>query len=203
MQVTNRDREMLQWINGHGYVTVRQAAIWMGVAYPTAAVRIRKLTDNGLLQHERPYFAAERSHWLTANGKNVAKDPLTPPRGINRITHFHDQMLVDLALKISDEKKGTFFPERRLRSNFLSGGKRTTSHLPDGLLHVEGRMPIAIELEMSLKNQGRLSAIISSYVTNLKFEEIWYFVTNREVRDAVTRTINGNKRFKVLNWECA
>ena len=30
MRLTERDLELLRWINGHGFVTARQAADWMG-----------------------------------------------------------------------------------------------------------------------------------------------------------------------------
>jgi len=37
MRLTTRDRHMFQWINGHGFVTLPQAARWMGASYYAAA----------------------------------------------------------------------------------------------------------------------------------------------------------------------
>ena len=36
MRLTERDLELLRWINGHGFVTARQAADWMGTCLQAA-----------------------------------------------------------------------------------------------------------------------------------------------------------------------
>ena len=203
MRLTTRDRHMLQWINGHGCVTVEQATKWMGVTYPTAQVRMRKLAEAGYLHRKRFEFATPRVHWLTRKGWEVSSDSLAPPKTINRITYFHDITLVDVALAVVAQTGGSFSPERRLRANLLTKGRRARSHIPDGLLYLDGEKPIAIEVELSVKSVGRLDKIISSYITNLKLKEIWYFVTSNEVRNAVERTIGNYKRFKVIVWEPA
>jgi len=61
----------------------------------------------------------------------------------------------------------------------------------------------AIELEMSVKAADRLDKVISAYFTNLKLNEVWYFVTNDEVRKAVERTIGTYDGFRIINWEGA
>jgi len=49
----------------------------------------------------------------------------------------------------------------------------------------------------------RLDKIIRAYFTNLKLKEVWYFVTNDEVRKAVERTIGAYDGFRIINWEGA
>ena len=36
MRFTERDGRLLHWINGHGFVTLRQVARWLGTNYQTA-----------------------------------------------------------------------------------------------------------------------------------------------------------------------
>ena len=203
MQLTPRDRHMLQWINGHGFVTVEQAGAWMRVNYSTGQRRMKKLTEAGLLKRKRFNFGQPRVNWLTKSGWEVSGDSLPPPKIINRITYHHDLTLVDVAQAVTAHTNGTFFPERRLRADLLGKGKRTTCHLPDGMLYIDDQKPIAIELEMSVKAAERLDKIISGYFTNLKLKEVWYFVTNNEVRKAVERTIGTYDGFKVIDWEGA
>jgi len=203
MRLTTRDRQMFQWINGHGFVTLPQAATWMDASYYAARRRLRVLVDNGYLERKRFEHGGARVHWLTTKGWEVSSDSLAPPKAINRITYFHDTTLVDVALTVAAQTGGSFFPERRLRADLLAKGRRTQSHLPDGLLYIDGRKPIAIELEMSVKTIDRLDRIISGYITNLRLEEVWYFVTNKDVRNAVERTIGSYDGFKVISWEGA
>lgn len=203
MRLTIRDRHMLQWINGHGCVTVQQAARWMDVTYPTGQRRMQKLTEAGYLQRRPFEHRGQNMNWLTKKGWDASGDSLPPPKSINRVTVFHDMMLVDLSQDVVAQTGGAFFTERRLRADLLSKGSRTRSHLPDGLLYIDDQKPIAIELEMSVKAADRLDKIIASYFTNLKLKEVWYFVTSTNVRKAVERTIGTYDGFKVINWEAA
>ena len=54
IRLTDRDRDLFGWINGHGFVTVAQVARWMGVHYQTAQRRLRLLVQHGYLQSHPP-----------------------------------------------------------------------------------------------------------------------------------------------------
>jgi len=200
MHLTERDCRLLQWINGHGFVTIEQAATWMDVCYFVGWRRISQLTKAGYLQQRRFEHAAPRVHWLTHQGWKISGDHLKAPKAINRVTYFHDTMLVDLSQRLTAETDGGFTTERRLRANLVSKG-RTKRHLPDGLLHLDGQKPIAIELENSVKAASRLRKITRDYAANTKLEAVWYFVTNDDVRRAVEKATKPYSRFKVRMWE--
>ena len=201
MHLTERDRRLFQWINGHGFITAQQAATWMGVGYRVGSRRINRLVDAGYLQHKRFDHAGPRVHWLTRQGWDVSGDHLRAPKAINRVTYFHDTMLVDLSQALVAETGGAFTPERRLRAALLAKGRRTKSHLPDGLLHLDGQKPIAVELECSAKAADRLRKIITDYVVNTKIQEVWYFATNSDVRRLIERTTKPYSGFQIRMWE--
>ena len=201
MRLTERDRRLFQWINGHGFVTAQQTATWMGVCYKVGWQRVSRLTNAGYLQHKRFEHAKPRVYWLTHQGWQASGDHLRAPKAINRVTYFHDTMLVDLAQVLVTETGGAFTPERRLRANLLARGRRTKSHLPDGLLHLDGQKPIAVELECSAKAADRLRKIITDYVVNTKLQEVWYFVTNSDVRRLIERTTKPYSGFQIRMWE--
>ncbi len=203
MNLTQRDQHLLQWINGHGFVTVQQAATWMGVCYFIGWRRISRLTDAGYLQHKRFEHAAPRAHWLTNKGWKTSGDHLKAPKAINRVTYFHDTMLVDLAQALVAETGGMFTPERRLRANLFAEGRKTKGHLPDGLLHLDGQKPIAIELERSVKGADRLRKIVTDYVVDTKLQEVWYFVTNADVRRMIEKATRPYSGFQIRMWEAA
>ena len=43
MKFTERDADMIRWINGHGFATIRQIARWMGSSYQAAQRRTQIL----------------------------------------------------------------------------------------------------------------------------------------------------------------
>jgi len=201
MRVTERDRLMLQWINGHGFVTIQQAATWMQVGYETARHRLGLLVKAGYLRRKRFEHLGPLLHWLTREGGVVAGETLPVPRTVNRVTYLHDTMLVDLAETLVARTGGEFVPERRLRAELKAEGQRALTHLPDGLLYLDDKKPIAIELELSLKAADRLRDIVTDYAVDSRFHEVWYVVTNKVVRRAVARTVKPYDGFKILNWE--
>ena len=71
---------MFQWINGHGFVTLQQAATWMDASYYAARRRLRVLVDNGYLERKRFEHGGARVHWLTTKGWEVSGDSLAPRR---------------------------------------------------------------------------------------------------------------------------
>ena len=97
MRLTDRDRLMLQWINGHSFVTIQQAATWMKVGYETARHRLGLLVKAGYLRRKRFEHLGPLLHWLTREGGQIAGESLPAPKAINRVTYLHDTMMVDLA----------------------------------------------------------------------------------------------------------
>jgi len=182
MRFTERDGRLLHWINGHGFVTLRQVARWLGTNYQTAQRRVRFLFDDGYL--DRQWLVhGDRAHWLTPAGRGMCGDSLRPPKHIRLGSYRHDRMLVDLALTLVVENRGQFTPERRLRQmeEMDQVGKR--GHIADGWLHLDGQTkPIAIELELSTKGSRRLERILRGYMADLEIAEVWYFVECETVR---------------------
>ena len=129
---------------------------------------------------------------------------MTPPKHINRVTYFHDTALVDLALELVAKTKGDFVPERRLQAERRAGQKRkhrwTKSHMPDGLLYIGDDKPIAIELEISLKERSRLREIVMDYALSTTVREVWYFVTNTTVRRSIERATKNRPAFRVYTF---
>jgi len=187
MRFTERDGRLLRWINGHGFVTLRQVAMWLGTNYQTAQRRVRLLYDHGYL--DRQWLVhGDRAHWLTAAGRATCGDSLPPPKQIRLGSYHHDRMLVDLALTLVADNGGHLTPERRLRQVQELDRVGNRSHVADGWLHLDNQTkPIAIELELSTKGSRRLARILRGYMTNLDIVEVWYFVECEAVRRQLTK----------------
>ena len=116
MRATERDRLMLQWINGYGFVIIQQAATWLRVGFEPARHRLWLLVQAGYLQRKRSEHPRPLLHWLTREGSEVAG----VPKAINRVTYLHDTKLADLAENLVATTDGEFVPERRLRAELKS-----------------------------------------------------------------------------------
>jgi DNA-binding Lrp family transcriptional regulator len=193
-----RDRQILQWVNGFGFASVDQIKEHMGVTAAAAYVRVRKLVEGGYLARERILHGQARIHKVAKKGVLASGDGVLPLNYVNLGTFRHDFMLVDLALRLERETGGTFVPNRRIRHNEGLSGLGQLGHIPDGYLHVEGeKEPIAVELELSVKSRLRIEEIINGYGGNLNIREVWYYTDSREVKRAIEKAAEGFSFIKV------
>lgn len=199
MKFTIRDAHMIHWINGHGFVTIRQVAHWMGSSYQAAQRRTQLLAEADFLEHRWP-FRSERVYLPTKCAVAQSGDELPP---LNRITHgsyVHDMQLIDLALWLVTNTGGAFTPERRIRHERGLTGVGVAGHVADGLLEIGSGKPIAIELELTTKAKRRLTKIIRGYLSDLSIGEVWYFAGSGSVRGSLERAADGHTFIKIQDW---
>ncbi|MGI9509619.1 MAG: hypothetical protein ACR2QJ_09775 [Geminicoccaceae bacterium] len=190
MEFTDRDARILLWINGHGFATGCQVANWLGIRYQTAHRRLKILTDAGCLRSARAGHNRQTLR-LTKAGVTQCGDNLPPLRAIRFGSFVHDLRLIDLATNLARETGGHFTTERRLRQK--CGLKRIgiSGHVPDGLLKLDDKPSIAIELELSTKGWQRLQNILQAYAAEFDLGEVWYFAGNDALRRRMERAAVG------------
>ena len=199
MKFTERDANMIRWINGHGFATIRQIARWMGSSYQAAQRRTQILAEADFLEHQWP-FRGERVYLPTKRAVARSGDELPP---LNRIAHgsyVHDLELIDLALWLAVDTGGAFTPERRIRHERGLTGVGISGHIADGLLELGDDKPIAIELELSTKAKRRLAKIIRGYLSDLSVREVWYFAGSSAVRGSLERAAGDHAFVKIRDW---
>ena len=203
MRFTERDGRLLRWINGHGFVTLRQVANWMGTNYRTAQRRVRLLYNHGFLDR-RWLVHGDRAHWLTPAGRAFCGDSLAPPKDIRLGSYRHDSLLVDLDLALVAETGGRFVPERRLRQMLKKNRVGALGHVADGLLHLAGeKQPVVIELELSTKASRRLEAIMQGYTADFDVHWVWYFVECEAVRRHLMKAAEAHALVKIFDLPAA
>ncbi len=97
MKFTERDAHMICWINGHGFVTIRQIARWMGSSYQAARRRAQRLTGSEIQTFDWAAFDLEQ--WIDTLGtaqRFPDPDKLTPD-GLTGAGNFLDLANTDEA----------------------------------------------------------------------------------------------------------
>lgn len=199
MKFTERDADMLRWINGHGFATIRQTFRWMGSSYQAAQRRMQRLTEAGLLRHEW-LMRRERIYWPTKRGIGLCDDDLPPLGHIAAGSYNHTLQLIDLAEFLVANSGGQLVPERRLRHDRGLAGVGVRGHVSDGHLHLSARKPIAIELELSTKGQRRLAQIMRRYTADLGIGEVWYFAGSEALRQRLEKAAARHNMITVHTW---
>lgn len=202
IQVTDRDRELFRWINGHGFATVAQVGRWMGTHYQTAQRRVQLLVRHGYLQSAWVLHGEPRAIWPTKLGWRLSGDGLSPVRQMSPGVYRHDRMVVDISQMILAKNPGArFVPARRLRRKLWQDNPEARPpHVSDGVFEMPNGDRVTIELELTAKNRTALEKIILDHAADLEIDQVWYFVMDGSVRRLVERYTKGQDIFSVHDW---
>lgn len=198
--ITRRDVDMLNWINGVGFVNIDQITTRYKISRETAYARLRKLIAHHYLLHERLLQNKPGHYRVTKAGAEFNPLGLKPVRYVSLGKYQHTKLLVDLSLKLAEKYQAQFITERELRLDIEHEGVGRWGHLADGALEFDDKR-IAIEVELTTKGRRRLRKIITNYLSDFSFQEVWYFCGNREVMNLVESQSNNSKFVKTFLLE--
>lgn len=202
MLVTRRDVDMLNWINGVGFVNIDQITARYKISRETAYARLRKLIAGNYLLHERLLQNKPGHYRVTKEGAEFNPLGLKPLKYVSLPKYNHTKLIVTLSLKLTEKYQALFIPERELRLDMECDGVGHCGHLADGVLEFEDKR-IAIEVELTTKGRRRLKKIITGYLSDFSFNEAWYFCGSKEVMNLVESQSKGRdfiKTFLLEEW---
>ncbi|MCC7405021.1 MAG: replication-relaxation family protein [Bdellovibrionales bacterium] len=189
MILTSRDIAILKDLQRYGLFTTKKLSErhFPGVAMTTVLRRLRTLERGGHIQRIAGLEAGLNAWALT---KASAKALLPQPSKAHfpRFILDHDLKLVDLRLSL--EAAGishSWRPEHEIRANVAAkyGLKNIAERvIPDGLMAVEIgglREAVAVELELSPKNQRRYRRLFADYGTKKNLWGFWYVVQSATI----------------------
>lgn len=177
VMVTERDREILKFINDFGFCEMPQLDKRFGLKKPRNYQVISRLLEAGLLQHERIFHARHGIYRLTAKGARLTELP--PLARVPLANYQHDLTLMEVYLKLREQhSQAQWIPTRQLMRDKHQEGVGKRGHLPDGVLVFPDGGEIAIEVELSLKSRYRLERILKGYAGSFNYREVWYYCHN-------------------------
>jgi len=174
MKLTQRDEEILRFINEFGYCDIAQLMVRFELKKTWMYRLVQRLVLEKLVRYFPVLNSRHRIYCLTSKGATYTD---LPP--IDRVTvgqYRHHVALVYVYLKLRKQYPSMeWVSERRLMQEKFSNGLGKRGHVADGLLILQEGKKIAIEVEISVKAKYKIEKILREYCTQLTIKEVWYY----------------------------
>jgi hypothetical protein len=201
--VTDRDRSVVAWVGTVGAVSAQDVMARFGVGRTVAYRRLRALVELGLLSRVRLVYGQPALYVATRDGLRWAALSQLEPARVGVATTRHWALCARLAVVLERTDPGAVvWGEPRLRAAELEAGAAIASAqlgaLPDGrarlrrpdlVLFPEGALPVAVEVELSVKGARRLQAICRAWARCRLVSQVRYYAPPRVAR-AVSRAVS-------------
>jgi DNA-binding HxlR family transcriptional regulator len=195
MVITNRDREFLLKLHSYGMLATNQVKkiVFNDIAVTTVLRRLRILERKHLIKRVEGFTTTETLWALTEKGAETANVQLCK-RHFAKVLLEHDYKLLSLRLCLEDNGIAhSWTPEHEIRSKvYKKYGLRDAKNklIPDGLMGIEvdgKKVSVAIELELTLKNQTKLIETLRRYKSVKETFAVWYIVPTRTILNQIHR----------------
>ena len=197
-QITERDIELLKWVNGHRFVTALQVSRKWEVGLRRAQQRLKILGEIGVIDGKKILHGDSKVFWVIRKGIGLSGDDLVGGK-VRLGTFEHDKRLVDLAIMLERQTGAMFEPERRLRRRKGVNKTGDPGHVTDGVLHMDEKQ-IGIELEIVQKERGRVRKIISALSQDWDYNEVWIYCATDAALNVWTDEAASYDFIKVEPW---
>src|SRR4051812_21813877 len=163
--------------------------------------RIAALVEHGLLAPSRLVYGQPALYTATRDGLAWAGMPQVEPARVGVATTRHWATCARLAVQLERTERVEVWGEPRLRAAELDAGRAVASaqlgYLPDGkprlrrpdlVLFPDAALPVAVEVELSVKGARRLEAICRAWARCRIVSEVRYYAPPHVAR-AVSRAV--------------
>lgn len=193
MNLTNRDIHLLKSLSSYGMLSTGQIGKYFfnSIAKTTVLRRLRILEEPQLIKRVLGLENQQTLWMLTIKGAREVKVTLTKKYWSKNMLE-HDFHLNELRLSL--ESVGvvhSWMPEHEIRSVIFKkhGAKGTSERIvPDGLIGVDvngSKQSIALELELTLKNQERIQCTMKKYLAKQSIYGVWYVAPTMTILNSV------------------
>ena len=187
------DRAILGWLASLGAASADDVAAACGLSSRRAASRLRELEAERLSSSQRLLHGEPALHVLTRRGLGVAgRTELEPTRiSVSSFAHLAAVSRVAAALQLAGRTVGGEHELRALeRANGGALASAAVGIAPDGstawhrpdLVCWDGRLPQAIEVELTVKAPKRLRAIVRGWARSRLIDRVVYYAAPAAAR---------------------
>jgi transposase len=216
--VTDRDRAVVAWVAVLGAVSAPDVMARFGVGRTVAYRRLARLVEYGLLARSRLVYGQPALYTATREGLAWAGLSQLDSARVGVATTRHWALCARLAVQLERAERLEVWGEPRLRAAELDAGQAIASarlgDLPDGrprlrrpdlVLFPDAALPVAVEVELSVKASRRLQGISRAWARCRIVSEVRYYAPPH-VQRAVSRAVSvvqAHDAIRILNLEDA
>jgi hypothetical protein len=199
--VTDRDRSVVRWVAVIGAASAQDVMARFRLGRTVGYRRLAALVDHGLLSRQRLVYGQPALYTATRDGLAWAGIPQLEPARVGVATTRHWATCSRLAVQLERAERVEVWGEPRLRAAELEADRAVASaqlgHLPDGrprlrrpdlVLFPDAALPVAVEVELSVKGTRRLEAICRGWARCRIVSEVRYYAPPHVAR-AVSRAV--------------
>ena len=174
MKLTDRDIEILRFINDCGYCSTQHLTQFLSVKRARIYQILKRLVQRKFIIKEYLLHGHPAIYYLTAEGASFTELP--PIDYVSLGTYRHQIIMIDVALQLMRvHPEALWISERHLKHDKYHDGIGKRGHVADSLLVFPDHRQVAIEVELSVKGKQRIEGIIKSYASQFDIKEVWYF----------------------------
>lgn len=175
MKLTERDIEIMKFINEFGFCEMPHIENRFDIKKPRSYQIIKRLIDAELINHRRVFYGRHGMLYLSRQG--AAYSDLPSIKSTPKDIYIHQVLVLNIHLQLREEYPNAIWvSERRIiHDKFMKGISKDDNHLPDGILILPDLKQIAIEVELSMKSKKRLEDILWDYKLHTYIKEAWYY----------------------------
>lgn len=176
MRVTERDIEIIRFINEFGFCEIEHIGKQFCLSKAYGYEVMRRLKKNRLVCHSRIFHNRPGVFTVTAKGADYTNLP--PIKKISIGQYEHQICIINVNQRLRHLYPNLrWVSERQLKHDKFYNGIGKRGHISDGILIAADGNQIAIEVELSVKGKNRVEKIIKGYAGEFDIKEVWYFGT--------------------------
>lgn len=185
MIMTERDIEILKFINDFGFCEISQIEKRFQLNRPRSYKIMQRLVKAGFVIHQRAFNNNFGIFYLNNSGAQFTDLPRM--KNIPIGTYNHQLTIIEVYLKLMRQYPEAFWiSERHLQRDRVKHGMKKQNHIADGMLILPDQKQIAIEVELTTKGTYRLEKILKGYASQFDINEVWYFCES-QAKNKITK----------------
>ena len=193
VRLKDKDLLLFDFVAKFGFASVDQLHSYLGWSINSLKTRLSHLVNDGYLANHRIFFGKPSVYSITRKGNTTG---LAIVKEISLSTYDHDMMVIDVFLKLRD-RFASYATEKMIRAE-RGVGVGKFGRIPDMVGYTAERKDIAIEVDRTDKSLDRVRKIVSTYVLESKYNEVWFICANQLIFNNLEK-VNYSDKIKLFH----
>ena len=192
VRLKDKDLLLFDFVAKFGFASVDQLHSYLGGSINSLKTRLSHLVNDGYLANHRIFFGKPSVYSITRKGNTTG---LAIVKDISLGNYEHDMLVIDVFLKLRD-RFASYATEKMIRTE-RGVGVGKAGRIPDMVGYTADEKAIAIEVDRTDKSLDRVRKIVSTYVIESKYSEVWFICANQLIFNNLEK-VNYSDKIKLF-----